>query len=151
MKFFILCIYCKYKIYLIYKDILYIIIYSETIYNYHRYNRDENVITYSLPHADISCVMPSLFVDDLGSFFRILVVSHENVSTLDAHLTLVVRRVILHFRNIDEFDATASHRWSHMLRHVITLRFRRRSEIRSPEGDCNKRVLIYNGDYIRIC
>ncbi|KYN15211.1 hypothetical protein ALC57_12568 [Trachymyrmex cornetzi] len=74
-----------------------------------------------LPHADVSCVMPSLFIDNLGSFFWILVITHEDVSTLDAHLTLVVRREVLHLRNIHELDATASHWWSHVFRYVIAL------------------------------
>lgn len=77
--------------------------------------------TYGLPHADISRVMPSLLIDDFRGLLGIFVISHEDVSTLDAHLSLVVHRIILHFRNIDEFDAAARHRWTHMFRHVITL------------------------------
>lgn len=65
--------------------------------------------------------MPSLLIDNFGSLFRVFVVSHEDVSALDAHLALIIRREVLHLRDIDELDATTSYRWSHVLRYVIAL------------------------------
>lgn len=77
--------------------------------------------TYRQPHADITGVMPPLFIYRFLGFLRVLVVPLKNVSPLHADLPLIILGPVLHFGDVDQLDATTSHGGPDVTRSVVSL------------------------------
>lgn len=65
--------------------------------------------------------MPSLIIDSGGRVLGVLEVPREDIGPFDANLALPCYSVILHLRDVDQFDATTSDWGADVLGDVVSL------------------------------